>query len=80
MANSVLSIYLIHDNIIIRSFLWQKILLIVNLNSFGFIFVMLLICIIIFFTSILFDIIFKLILSKPINLLSEFLELKLKAL
>ena len=75
IAASVFAVYLIHDNSLVRPFLWQKLFNVVQyITSPCFVFYMIGITLVIFITCIFIDKIFDFIFNKPINFVSNKVE------
>ena len=74
ISASVLSVYLIHDNIFIRGYLWSRVVKFLDLNSVFYIVIAVIICISVYLLCVLVDKIFKQIVEKPVNKISDFLQ------
>lgn len=66
-ASSVLSIYLIHDNIFVRMYLWRKIVPFLDINSPYYLLINIGICLTIFIVCMFFDKVFNFFFGKSIE-------------
>ena len=74
IAGSVFGIYLIHENIFVRPYIWQRLVKYLDVNSWFYIFKFLIICVLVFLSCLVLDIIIKFIIEKPINKISCYLD------
>ena len=75
LSGSVLGIYLIHENIYMREFIWKFLLPIENfIFSYKFYYIFVLKVLVVFFTCIIIDIIRRLLFTKLENKIANFLD------